>query len=235
MVYLLLIYNNKVKKMQMVFLGILSFVVYKFCGSRNAFLGSVLLIGCYLVFMKNRKSGIKEKCIVEISKYAMVIASIFSILPSYFRCNGLNMSLWDLMDKIFTNRTLLGAAAINKFGLHLLNFMKTREYLNTEVIVDSSLQRGIVLDNGYLYITVRYGVLVLAISILIYNALYKQYVDSPLICAVLIVVVFANFTDNDLLSYGFLPMMVVGVQKLCASQKMKSKKEIRGEMICDIY
>ncbi len=232
LVYLLVIYRAGIKRRYMLLFGALDLAVYWLCGSRNAFLGILLLILYVLFFRKQPAHSLCGRAVSITARYAMLGAAALSILPSLLRSRGIALSAWYWMDRILTNRTLLGAAAIDRFGIHLLHFMKSGEYFNATVIVGSSEWNGIVLDSGYLYITVRYGVLVLLLTLLIYRALYRQHKDSPLVCAVLIVVAFINFTDNDLLSYGFLPMMVIGVQQLCAIQiplKWKRAKRSIGD------
>lgn len=212
LVYVFLIYKRKTSKSVVVFWTFLSVIVYYFCGSRNAFIGSVLLILAYIFCKKSNK--IIKKIIVKVSGSSMVLLSCISIMSSYFRYKGRFMTLWNFMDKIFTNRTLLGAVAVDGYGFHILNFMKSEEYFNTRIMVNSTWWDGVVLDNGYLYISVRYGIAVLVLCLVIYNAVHKQHSKSMIDCSALIIVALVNFTDNDLLSYGFLPMMVVGVQHL---------------------
>lgn len=193
---------------------ILSIVCYEFCNSRTAIIG-VFLIVVAAVFLKQRKTDFfKNLPVYAIGKCLVVFVLLFSIIPPILRNKGILMPLWYKFDAVFTNRTLAGAAAIEGYGIHFLHFMNTDEYRNTLVWIGGISQHGIVLDNGYVYILIRYGVLAVLLLIQVWFGLYKHYRNNVFAISVITAVLCVNFLDNDFLSYGFLPYMIIGIRNM---------------------
>ena len=194
--------------------ALLSCFVYVYCDSRNGFLSTILLvISAYM--LKNKIIKRYASTIIRfLAKHIAFICITFSVIPSYLRAKDILTPLWYMYDEIFTNRSLLGASAINKYGIHLLNHMTYSEYSSVVVLVDSHVWHGIVLDSAYLYVLIRYGILVLCYVWLIFQSLYKREKNSQFSCLVIIIVAIANMTDNDILSYGFLPFMIMSISNV---------------------
>ena len=135
-------------------------VLFFVCGSRNALICSILLsllfyVDKLLSFIRLRKNMLIKTTLI----FACIIA--FAIIPSYLRTKSDNNWIYDVHDKIFTNRSMLGATAIDAFGIHLLNSIDSYTYYNTSITIDGYTRVGVVLDNGYLFILIRYGIIVL--------------------------------------------------------------------------
>lgn len=199
----------------------ISFITYFFCNSRNGLLLTVLLaISVSLIKFKE----VKKYCKVVISfwgKHIFAVCAIFSILPSLLRSKGIFNSFWIIFDNYFTNRSLLGSSAINSYGIHFINPMKYSEYASLLVDVEGSIYKGIVLDSAYLYILIRYGILMFFFVWLIFYSIYKKEKKNIFSCLVIILVAIANVTDNDLLSYGFLPFCISSINNIFATKTKK--------------
>ena len=74
--------------------------------------------------------------------------------------------------------------------------------------VDGKDISSIVLDNGYLYIILRYGILILFVYFLIAYRLAKTNKRNVCILGTLMAVFWINFVDNDLVDYSFLPFIL---------------------------
>ena len=227
--FYLMIYYVKIKgkiKKEIVFaFVIISFIVFKKCQSRNAFYFSVLLSIILLLLRSEKIQRWTRKIILFFAKITVTLCMIFSIIPGYMRYQGMFTALWYAYDAIFTNRTLLASAAIESYGIHLLNRMDYTTYMSTLVNVDSYKWSGIVLDSAYLYILVRYGALVLLFLWFVFGALYKKYKNNLINCIIIILLAVVNMTDNDILSYSFLPFMLVGIQSMWESFLTKDKRK----------
>ncbi len=217
--------ENRARGGVLIILSLFSVVLYFFCDSRNALIGSMLLVFSYLLVRNLKVNTVLGKVISTFSEFVFIIVAAFSIVPMILRSKGILMDFWYKYDVIFTNRSLLASSALDAYGIHLLSHLKTADYVNTEVLVDSRLGTGIVLDNGYIYLLIRYGILILLLMMLIYNALYKTTRDSIVLLTVLSVVMFVNMTDNDFLSYGFLPYMLIGIKGMTQKNRMFSRKD----------
>ena len=102
------------------------------------------------------------------------------------------MPLWYRFDSIFTNRSLLSASAIQNYGIKLINNMSYSEYSGLTVSVDSYIHRGLVLDSGYLYILIRYGILILIFTYLILISFYKKNKNNIYMCVVFLIMIMTH-------------------------------------------
>lgn len=222
--YVVMIIKNRNKtNLMLITLNLASMVLYSKCGSRNAFLLMLLLT----LFTLSNQFFEKYKYPIVINWVAKHIGSLcclLSILPGMLRYMGVFSSLWYAYDVIFTNRSLLAASAIDSYGLHFLNPMNYTDYMRKSVYVDSFQWSGIVLDSAYMYILIRYGVLVLIVLWMIIRSMYSRYEGNYEACLVVILVAIANITDNDLLSYGALPFMLVGIRYMWNFSKQRKLK-----------
>lgn len=179
---------------------LIGFGIYYACRSRTSY-------GCILVlsFMNIVAPIIRSKKILNLTKIiaqlSPVIASIFSISIT------LQQGKYDVkmyaINEFFSGRFAIAYHYIRKFGIHAINFMSGSKYAAGQVI----------LDNGFLYTGIRYGLLFLVFYFWLFYRLGKRFENSFLLLTVLIVLSFANMVDNDLYSYGFLPFLMLAVGK----------------------
>lgn len=220
--------HEKERRVPVLLLTAVSIGVYGFCNSRNALIGVILLAGasCYLGRIK--KGGFVSKVTAFAAKWSVLLFSVISILPAYLRLRHYMMNLWYAYDKIFTNRTQLGAAAINAYGISFINPMNAYDYFSKIVVIDGFQKKGIILDNGYMYMLIRYGIAALLILIFINISIVVVRKDDIVFCAVLLIIACVNMTDNDFLSYGFLPYMLMGIRNLL---NQKARPDCRKSII----
>lgn len=217
--YVMIDKNMKSKRFVLLFLSFLSIILFKLCGSRNAFYLTILTTSLVVLesFFYNKK--IIMKFLNILSKYIFIICAAVSILPGLLRYYGIFSNFWYSFDTIFTNRSLLFSSAINTYGIHFLNNMSYSEFTNQTVLINSIRQNGVVLDSAYVYMLIRYGVVILIFLWFVFKALYKKNSGSYSGCLIIILIALANIIDNDLLSYGALPFMLIGIRYLWTKPK----------------
>ena len=154
-----------------------------------------------------------------ITKHIVTICIALSILPGLLRYYGIFSNFWYLFDTIFTNRSLLLSSAINTYGIHVFNNMNYSEFTSKIVYVDSYKWHGIILDSAYAYMLIRYGIIYLIFFWFIFKSVYKKYLGNYSAYIIIILIAIANAIDNDLLSYGALPFMLIGIRSLWTSKK----------------
>ena len=211
----------KFKIITSLILCVLSIVLFKFCESRNALYLAILVTFFTILepLLGNKKFVIK--LLNFFAKSIGTICFAFSILPGLLRYFGIFSNFWYLFDSIFTNRSVLFSSAISTYGIHLFNSMSYSEFISQTVVVDSYSRIGVVLDSAYVYILIRYGIIALVFLWLIFWSLAKKNKGSYVGCIIIILVVLANTIDNDLLSYGSLPFMLIGIRALGDKSKNK--------------
>lgn len=207
--------NGKKKNIRFVILFIffiISFILFKVCVSRNAFYVTLLLLVMVILFDNRVLKSISKKTIKIMAKWILFICIFVSVVPAILRSKGILMPLWYRYDYIFTNRTLLGASAIEAYGIKFINIMQYNDYKSIMVNVDSYIHEGIVLDSAYMYMLVRYGILILTIFVMTFLNYYRKNKEDIYSCLVFIAIAILNMTDNDIFSYGCLPFLLISVK-----------------------
>ena len=225
--YLLMLKKEHVNRAELAVILMISFILYCTCDSRNAIIGVILLMILWFLYKNAKPRYYRSKMLNFCFKMIFALCTVASFLPAYLRSKNQFMLLWYIYDKIFTNRSLFGSSAINAFGIHILTVMKSSEYRSTPVLVDSAEWTGVILDNGYMYIIIRYGWVAIMFLGLVFWGFYKKYRYMPFAQAVIVVVAVVNMTDNDFLSYGFLPYMLIGIKYLCTVLRDESRSRVR--------
>lgn len=220
--------NRNMKK-----IGVLSFigiVLYSICKSRNAVVITVGLSMLALLLRDKRIENKIKKPLNLVSSWIVFVCIVFSILPGYLRYKGILLNYWYAFDQIFTNRSMLTASAFQSYGIPIVNTMNYNAYTNTPVYIDGYMNNGVVLDSAYMYMVVRYGIVMLLFLWMVLHAYQKKQNISMMEKAAFIAVVVANTIDNDLLSYGCLPFIIIGIRNL---PKIKCNYELTKEEIKD--
>lgn len=206
--------HDKIKMNVILFFLILASVIFELCKSRNAYYGIMALSFMLIILKQKQLNKWLTKPIYFLTKWITLICIITSVIPSILRSKNILMPLWYMYDAIFTNRSLLGASAIDSYGIHLFNRISYSNYVNTRVVVDSFVHQGVILDSAYMYILVRYGLLMLAFMYIILKSFGKMQQSNINMCVVYCFIVLLNITDNDMLSYPCLPYLFIGLKNV---------------------
>ena len=173
-------------------------VVYKLCDSKNGLICCLLTVFGYLVFSKTKKGN---GFFLFLAKYSIVFLSLFSIVMMLLQGTNSEFSL--LLNRLMSSRLSISYSQYSRMGLHLVSLMDSNTYID---------QRSVI-DNGYLYIAMRYGFIYLMLYWFTHFKFAKKHYNQPLVLGILIVISLANFIDNDLQSYGYLPVVLSSYSK----------------------
>lgn len=223
--YVMMKKDEKCKITILLLLVLLSIAAFIFCGSRNGLLSTIFVVALTMLEPLLHNNKIIMKTLSFLAKHIGIICFAIAILPGLLRYCGVFNDFWDSFDTVFTNRSLLSSSAINTYGIHIFNTMSYSDFANKTVFIGSVGWNGIVLDSAYVYILIRYGVIVLVFLWLILKSLYEDNSKSYKGYIIIILIALANVTDNDLISYGALPFMLIGIRSLWTKPKEQKKRQ----------
>lgn len=139
--YYLLIIQKKPKMRTYTLLILISFLIYHFCGSRNAVVISILLvIGKIISYTKWLDKGKTARTINKklyyLAKYSVVFWGIITIIIPIFLKKS---RFLNLIDFILSYRFTYIAAKIQHLGLNLFPKMTNEEYFADKIVIDNGL------------------------------------------------------------------------------------------------
>ena len=220
-VYYICIVKEKIRNNVIVLFVLLAGATNTFCHSRNALILS-LALSLFVVFAKQMKKD-KHKILYRTTVLSIPCMSIFSFSMMFLLLKG---GIWNTIDVFFSGRFRLAIFKMRRIGLHLINIMSNESFVNDNITyVNGKDLSTIALDNGYLYIILRYGILFLFVYFLIAYRLAKKSKENICVLGALIAVFIANFIDNDLVDYSFLPFIIWAFNDFRADAIIKNVKE----------
>lgn len=193
-------YRKKVSSILILSFMVLHIITYGLTHSRMSFFVGIVFSIVLLLLKVLRKT---EKSLKKI-RYIDYILGIFYSIISFILVGMLEFSnIVGKIDLIFSNRFWTALLKIRNFGIHILSF-----YTNQQFYED-----GIIVDNGYLFITIRYGLIIL-ILLLVINALNVKKNSNDIYKLMCIMCIYTiAFIDNLFLSYRFLPFLLIAILK----------------------
>lgn len=205
-IYYIFLKKEQAKNLNVFAFGIMACILKMFCDSRNAFLLSLVLT---ITFFIQRAIGISPKIkrlLFAICKYGVGIMSMFSVMMMFLLLRG---GIWDYIDNVFSGRFRMGILKMRRTGLHLINLMSNVDFSSDNIQHDNgSFLNTVVLDNGYLYVILRYGILIILFYLVVSIRLARRAKNNVYLLISLIAVFAVNFVDNDLVDYSFLPFIL---------------------------
>lgn len=211
-VYYCILKENKTKPIVLFMIFLFNIIFFLLCNSKNAFLCTILIL--VISILTKLKFKVLNRTISFFSKRIMAIFFILSYLFTYLRSKALFINILNVFDKFLNHRIYLSALKYNIFGVHFLNFMDSETFFSIKHTI----------DNGYIYILLRYGILIAIIYTIINFSFIHVYKNKKSIQLIFIVVAFANFVDNDLFSYGFLPFLIIGINNISLLKERYGKQ-----------
>lgn len=203
-VYYICIAKEKARDKVIISFVIIASVVNFLCHSRNALILSILL-SIFFWFAKKKRRG-NHKILYGITILSIPCMSAFSYAMMYLLLKG---GIWNTIDTLFSGRFRLAIFKMRRIGLHLINIMSNESFVSDNIVyIDGKKMSTVVLDNGYLYILLRYGILILLFYFGVAYLLAKKNRGNACILGTLVLVFIANFVDNDLVDYSFLPFIL---------------------------
>ena len=203
-VYYICIVKEKVRDSVIVLFMIFAVIVNVFCRSRNAIIIS-LLLSVFVILAKKKENG-ENKLLYHATVLSIPVMSIFSFSMMFLLLRG---GIWNTIDTFFSGRFRLAIFKMRRIGFHFINVMSNENFINDNITYANGQDLStVVLDNGYLYIILRYGILVLFFYFFIAYLLAKKNKRNICILGTIVMVFIANFVDNDLVDYSFLPFIL---------------------------
>lgn len=207
----LLSYRILLKREQFSWCGIgfsiiISIILYVICNSRISFLLTLVLM-LTVAMVKLLGTGSKMYApIYTVSRYIV----LFGVILSTLCFTMLKESNWiQYIDKILSYRFEASARKYTLHGLHLIAVVDT----------DTFFSDGIILDNVYIFLALRYGIVVAVLFSLLFWYFAKKRGNDIYIAIVLIIIATTNFIDNDLLDYSCLPFMIIALKQWMTSSR----------------
>lgn len=226
-VYYICIAKERIRDNVIAFFMLLAGVVNTFCHSRNALILS-LALSLFVIFAKKMKKD-EYKILYRTTILSIPCMSSFSFSMMFLLLKG---GIWNTIDDFFLGRFRLAIFKMRRIGLHLINIMSNESFVNDNITyVDGKNMSSIVLDNGYLYVLLRYGILILLIYFFIAYCLAKKNKGNACVLGALIAVFIANFVDNDLVDYSFFPFILWAFNDFRANSIIKNV----GEKVDRVY
>lgn len=186
--------------------------LYYLCGSRNALLATIIVSGLFLVF---QVLGKNVKIITIFEKIDYLISFflfLFSFAMTFLISKG---GIYDTIDTILSGRFRVPSYKIAITGVHLLNTMSNEAYFKD----------GLIIDNGYMYVILRYGILATIFYIMVNYSLVRKAEKSSIRLICILIIFLVNIIDNDLCDYNFLPFIICSFN---TSNNIKYQRNKKG-------
>ena len=148
--------ENKFKLIEMLFLLLINYRIYIYTDTKSAFFFSLLALS---IFFLVKLFKIPKFLINWINRYLIIVAVFIPIFLSYSYGSG--MSIYISLNKILTNRLMLGFRAINEYGFSW--FGQPIQIVIGEQV--SQFNRYFYIDSSFLSIAVRQGIIFLFLII----------------------------------------------------------------------
>lgn len=205
--YYIFIKNERVKSSVVVMFFLIQCLLYLSNNSRNAFFVSIVFttLMIYEKYIGIKKSA--QKVFYACTKIMVPVLSIFSFAMMFLLLRG---GIWNTIDTLFSGRFRLAIFKMRRVGLHFINIMSNDAFVSDNInYVNNKMLDTVTLDNGYLYIILRYGILAILFYYVVSFLLTKKAKGSMYKLTCLLVVFVVNFIDNDLVDYSFLPFIIM--------------------------
>lgn len=220
-VYYICIHKNKTKNSVILCYMIVASILGLFCKSRNAVISSIIL-SLFVIFEK-RKNQSKHGILYRMAVIAIPCMSFFSFAMIFLLLKG---GIWNTIDNVFSGRFRLAIFKMRRIGIHLVNIMSNNDFISDNILyVNGKTLETIVLDNGYLYVMLRYGILVLIFYFIVAYLLARKNKENGCVLVAIIAVFVINFVDNDLVDYSFLPFILWAFNDWKDNQNIRNVKE----------
>lgn len=198
--------NNSIKKTQILFWLLITCFVYKVTNSRLAFYIAILNI-VILIILRILKSKKTSKIFFLLCKFIFASLSILCILSTiYFSTNKNN--IYNKINEIFTGRLSWMIQYYDTYGFNIVG-----QPILT-VSKKEALEKGTSwsnVDNSYVYIGVKYGILFLIVLAFVYYTLGRKLEkNNDLYGAIYITLLcLIGMTENFFLMTGYNFSLVI--------------------------
>lgn len=206
--------GNILKRKHYFIIVILDVLIYYFCGSRNALTITILLIaGKIFVDSKFIKGKLKRKANLIIGFLAKFIVPILAAVSIGVPLLMDKIKILMIFDYLLSYRFTAIAKIIENEGIHFMTKMTNEMYFSNEIII----------DNGYAFLSIRYGLLMIILLSFFAYVVARRYKDNTFVLIVIILVACSNLIDNDLIDYSCLPYLIISEKCIIEGTKRRRK------------
>ena len=201
------------KKKHYFILLIVDLIIYYFCGSRNSLFTTFLLVLGKWFIDSVIETGRFKKIINRIVGFgAKLIVPLLAVFSIFIPLMLDKVAAFRMLDYMLSYRFTYIASMIQNLGISLIPKMTNKTYFGNEIVI----------DNGYAFLIIRYGVLmIIFLSILTY-CVAKKYKNNTFVLFLIIVVACSNLIDNDLIDYSVLPYLIISEKCLIEGLRRRS-------------
>lgn len=189
-------------------------VIYYFCGSRNSLLTTFLLVlGKWLIDSVLGTGKFKKIINKIVGSIAKIIVPLLTASSVFIPLLLEKVPFFRTLDYMLSYRFTYIARMIQNLGISLIPEMTNATYFGNEIVI----------DNGYAFLIIRYGILmIIFLSVLVY-CVAKKYENNTFILFLIIVVACSNLIDNDLIDYSVLPYLIISEK--CVIDGLRRRSE----------
>lgn len=200
------------KKNHYMFLIIMNFMIYYLCGSRNVLVATLILIGSkWFVDSFLQKSKFKKIINNILCVFAKIIIPFLSMISLIVPLLMDHIVFFQKLDFILSYRFTAIYKIIQTGGIHLITQMTNEMYFDNKIVI----------DNGYAFLAIRYGIVMLIFLSVITYCIANKYRDNTFVLILIIIVACINFIDNDIIDYSCLPYLIIGEKYFLESFKRR--------------
>lgn len=202
-------YQKKVSVVSMIMVLIISLLLSWEFDSRNAFYSMVMLVVLVLFWkierlLRHNSNLLFENIYQGISQYLAGVMSLLSVGLVFLYQRGVGIAI--MIDRVLSSRLRAASMRFSSLPMQLLSLSSYAEYQETLVSV---------LDNGYLYIISRYGLLYLFLFVVIafYIACFFRRTKNIQGTIFFICALVSCYITNEIVSLNFLPFWIIGIRE----------------------
>ncbi len=221
-VYLQYVYirKNEIKIKEMLFFEILSGILLYLSKARTPFIimTGITIVVLFLKYIRVRnKRGILRRLIKHLPFAAFVFSFFVALIYN-------DSSKWTSINTLFHNRIRLAHNALIKYGIHL--FGQDITWIGSQHLTGTWFEYNFV-DNSYIQILVKFGVLVLMFTLIVYYTMIKNAVtvNDKYLVLILVFIIIYGIINPCLLDLTMNPfVLLIFIKEINPYQKMQIEK-----------
>ncbi|ORU01439.1 oligosaccharide repeat unit polymerase Wzy [Anaerovibrio sp. JC8] len=211
--------KGKVRVVECIGSLLLMTVMWRIFDAHNALFSILFFIVLIAIYKNTRKIKKDIKWPYKLCTIIPAMMTLFTFITIYLYERGEQLAI--LLDLLFTARIRTALLNIQKMPIKFINFVSYDEYEN---------QLANTVDNGYLYIVLRYGIVFVLLVCVLFYMVAKHYNvrQNPVACLAVISAGVSSYISNAFVGCLFLPFWIIAVSKAMTSvQILKDKINAR--------
>lgn len=212
MAYRMVIKSYSIKPAEIFIWCAAAVAVFTQCRSRNGFITVACLALGYFIYRKRTS----YKLLYFAAKFSTAVISTLLLIFSLMQ--GLYLKSMYIINRFFTGRLAMAYHQMKVTGLHFINLRSKYDYGDEKYVLDS----------GYLYTIIHYGILFVFLYFVFQYCCAKNNKYNAIVLVVILVNVLANTIDNDLYSYNMLPFLLFAANGVNWGFSLKSPQAVKN-------